>query len=47
MRAYILTAGALLALIDWNSAEAQGLRETVSHCARAAGPAGMGKQSSA
>jgi uncharacterized membrane protein YkoI len=42
MRAYILTV-AVLTAFGWSTAEAQGLRETVSHCAGAAGPAGMGQ----
>ena len=43
MRAYILSA-ALLAGSGWAGAEAQGLRETVSRCAQAAGPRGMGQK---
>jgi len=43
MRVYILSA-VLLVASGWTSAAAQGLRETVSHCARAAGPTGMGQK---
>jgi hypothetical protein len=43
MRGYILSA-VLLAVSGASALEAQGLRETVSHCARAAGPAGMGQK---